>query len=371
MNKSSELMTISTPNDHYYQSKESTRYSRKRVQEIIESAIKAGNDPYLTLAIVMTENPPVVSSKKVVDGLTSAESYATSFGKIPLDALAVADTMGCDRETTGYDSGLIRIKNRSPNLKKFVENPKGKLHRVCMYSQFANGEAPQLFLATKENNVDCCMLLTTDAAGFVPETVRGEDQATQILGYPNDALKMKILDILAHKFMKNRFASAQQKVPTQFELPEEKMAYVAQSFNGLGRLGVTESIDNKCLSGVHMGRTPIYGAGTSEIMLNSLMNNSEIKNMVTVSLTAQKKTYPESYLCGAYGSGTHTVSGYAFTGLLGNYMAGRKSCSSYTNKIKNLRKFATPQSAVPLSPASEEAAPIIDAEKPVPAGIAN
>lgn len=336
-NKSSELMTLSTPNDQYYQSKESTKYHKKTVQEIIDSAVKAGNDPYLALAIVVTENPPL-AGRKVVGDMTSAQSYASAFGTIPLDAIAVGDTMGCDRESTGYDNGLVELKNRSPRLRKFTEDPNGKDHTVCL-ENFVAGQSAMFFLVNKPREDECCMVVKADPAGFINEPVRDEEKMDQVFSYPGDELRSKILDMMAHKYMQNRFTSAAQR-SASMRLPEEKMAMYAQSFNGFGKFGVTESMNNQCLHKVHMGTTPVYGAGTSEIMLNSLMNNSEIKNMVSESLKRQKKAHPESYLCASYGSGEHKVSGYAFTGLLGNYLADRKTCPKHTNKIKGLSRFA-------------------------------
>ncbi len=336
-NKSSELMTLSMPNDQYYQSKESTKYHKKTVQEIIDSAIKAGNDPYLALAIVVTENPPL-AGRKVVDNMTSAQSYASAFGTIPLDAIAVGDTMGCDRERTGYDNGLVDLKNRSSRLKKFTEDPKGKDHTVCL-ENFAVGQSAMFFLVSNPQKDECCMVVKTNPAGFVHEPIRDEEKIDQVFSYPGDELRLKILDIMAHKYMQNRFTSAARR-SAGMRRPEEKMAMYAQSFNGFGKFGVTEPMSNQCLYKVHMGTTPVYGAGTSEIMLNSLMNNSEINDMVSESLKKQKKAHPESYLCASYGSGEHKVSGYAFTGLLGNYLDNRKTCPKHTNKLKGLSQFA-------------------------------
>lgn len=343
-NQSSELMTLSMPNDHYYQSKESTKYHKKTMQEIIDSAIKAGNDPYLALAIVVTENPPL-TGRKVVGNMTSAQSYASDYGTIPLDAIAVGDTMGCDRESTGYDNGLVDLKNRSPRLKKFIEDPAGKDHTVCL-ENFAVGQSATFIMVDKPRENECCMVVKANPAGFVHEPIRDEDRQDQVFSYPGEQLRSKILDMMAHKYMQNRFISAGQR-SVGMRLPEEKMAMYAQSFNGFGKFGVTEPMSNQCLYKVHMGTTPVYGAGTSEIMLNSLMNNSEIENMVSESLKRQKKAHPESYLCASYGSGEHKVSGYAFTGLLGNYLADRKTCPQHTNKLKGLSRFA--QASIPSS----------------------
>lgn len=365
-NGSSDLITLSTPNDHYYKSKESSKYSRKRVQEIIDGAIKAGSDPYLTLAIVMTENPPIVSNRKVIDGLSSSESYASDYGNVPLDAIAVADTMGCDRQTNGYDSnGMVQVNNRSSRLKKFIDNPQGKDNIFCMENRITAGVSAQFFLTDKAREDDCCVVLKSNLSDFVHEPVR--EPADQVYSYPNRQLRARILDLLAHKYMQNRFQSAQQRA-AGLRNPEEKMAMVAQSFNGFGKFGVSEPMNNQCLHKLHMGTTPVYGAGTSEIMMNSLMNNSEIQDIVSDSLKANKVAHAESYICAAYGSGTHKVSGYTFTNLLGNYLGDRKTCPQYTNKLKNLSKFVKVQPEL-ASPTT--VSPRNDAEKNSSGGSAN
>lgn len=366
-NQSSELITLSTPNDHYYKSKESTRYVRKTVKNIIDSAIKGGNDPYLALAIVLTENPPVASHKKVVDDQTAAESYAESFGTVPLDGIAVADTMACDREREGYANGMNSVKNRSPRLRKFTEDPKGKDLTVCMENKFATGESAQFFLTEKARPDDCCMVLKTQMSKFVHEALRDEPNA--VYSYPGPELRARILDILAQKYMTARFNSAQER-GAGLKLPEEKMALTAQSFNGYGKFGVSEPMSNQCLHKIHMGTKPVYGAGTSEIMMNSLMNNSEIQDMVSESLKANKIAHADSYLCASYGAGTHTVSGYAFTDLLGGYLNDRKACPRYTNKLKNLSKFAKPTAVEQIN---EAISPSNDADtkKSNPAGYTN
>lgn len=371
-NKSSELITLSVPNDHYYQSKESTKYQRKTVQEVIDSAIKAGNDPYLALAIVMTENPPL-AGRKVVDGLTSAQSYASEFGNIPLDAIAVGDTMGCDRESTGYGNGMVDLKNRSTRLRRFVDVPTGKDHTVCI-ENFAVGQSASFILVDRAREDECCMIVKTNPAGFVHEPVRDEDNSDQVFSYPGRELRSRILDMMAHKYMQNRFTSAQQR-SAGMRLPEEKMAMYAQSFNGFGKFGITEPMSNQCLYRMHMGTTPVYGAGTSEIMLNTLMNNSEIENMVSDSLKKQKKAHPDSYLCASYGSGEHKVSGYIFTNLLEKYIGDRKTCPNHTNRLKGLSRFTrapmpgTDNSSSPSS--SESSGSSNDAKRSKPAGTAN
>ena len=356
--RSPKHITLSTPNDHYYKSKESTRYSRKTVQEVVDSAIKNGNDPYLALATVVTENPPVDDGKTVVDGLNANESYASDFGTVPLDAIAVGDTMGCEREVTGYGAnGMIDLKNRSTKIKTLVDDPSGINHLVCLDS-FVSGQSASFYSVGVRREDECCISVKAKASGFAREAYKDEKGKDQVLTYPNRELRKRILDMLAHKYMQSRYQVAKER-SIGLRTPEEKMAMTAQAFNGFGRFGVSEAMDNRCLHKVHMGTTPIYGAGTSEIMLNSLMNNSEVNDMVLKSLRTNKKSHPESQLCAAYGAGTHTVSGYAFTGLLGQYLNNRKACPDYSNKLKNLSKFS--KADLPVNPLRENS-PTNDAD---------
>lgn len=345
-NKSSEALTLSMPNDHYYQSKESTRYSRKSMQEIIDSAIKAGNDPYLTLSIVITENPPLIGEKKSSSAGLTTEMYVDTYGKIPLDAIAVADTMACDRVQTGYGSdGLMHLKNRG-KLKTFVVDPKGVERTVCIDNQFMAGQGASFWLEDNPRTDDCCMKLKADPNGFTSlyGPVGTASQPHNVASFADLPLKHKILDLFAQQYMLNRFAAAKKRAD-QVPLPEGKMAMIAQSYNGYGQFGASEPMNNRCLHKIQMGKSPVYGAGTSEIMLNSLMNNSEIVDMVTESLKKHKKDYPVSYLCSSYGQGIHQISGYAFTNLLSKYIGERKMCPQFTNKLKKLSQFAQAKSA--------------------------
>lgn len=65
------------------------------------------------------------------------------------------------------------------------------------------------------------------------------------------------------------------------------------------------------------------------------------------------------------------LSGYAFTGLLGNYLDGRKSCPKHSNKLKGLSQFT--RAAVPNSVSSsiDNSSSENDAKKSTPAGAAN
>ena len=369
-NQSSEAMTLSTPNDHYYQNKESTRYSRKTIQAIIDSAIKAGNDPYLTLSIVITENPPTISAKK--GALSNTEIYADSYGTIPLDAIAVADTMSCDRVQTDYGNGLMRLQN-GDRVKRIIVDPQGVEKTVCIVNQFTAGEGANFYVVKDRSPDDCCMIVRANSSGFVTQSAGGPNEEPDV--NLETSLKTKVMNVLAQKYMANRFAAARKRAADE-RLPESRMAMVAQAYNGYGHFGASEPMNNRCLHKIKMGKSPVYGAGTSEIMLNSLMNNSEIESMVAQSLKQNKKNHAVSQLCSSYGGGTHKIDGYVFTNLLQGYIGDRKGCPNYTNKLKKLSKLtkSSVPKAVVEAPATEAAEPAdsgSDVKNSNPAGTAN
>lgn len=346
-NQSSEMITLSTPNDQYYKSKESSRYSRKKIQGIIDSAVKAGNDPYLTLAIVVTENPPLFDDED--------PSYAEHYGMIPLDAIGVADTFACDQVQNTYGAKEQKFKNRGP-LKRFVIDVKGVDQNVCILKNTKAGHSAKFYREDRPAPDDCCMILKADIKGYE------KDKKAGLL----PGLQVKLLDLLSHEYMKNRFAYASRRAASE-KLPQSKMAVVAQSYNGFGLFGATERMKNQCLHKINMGKTPVYGAGTSEIMLNSLMNNSEISAMVAESLKKQRKDFPVSQLCTAYGSGSHKLSGYSFTNLLQTFIGGRNNCPKFTNRLKDPRRGPRTQVA---SSSGVSSAPKGDAKKSKPSGAA-
>ena len=367
-NKSSEAMTLSTPNDHYYQSKESSRYSRKKIQAIIDAAIKAGNDPYLALSIVITENPPLVNPNKE----SQTAMYSERYGSIPLDGIAVADVMGCTRTQSGYNNnGVMIFQNGKDDLRRITVDPAGVEKRVCIINEFTAGEGSQFWIdhLPVSNPDNCCVKVKADAKWFGKPVAAADAQGGE--DFLDNELKNKLLDAMAQKYMSTRFSVAQSRAALE-RLPEAKMAITAQAYNGYGKFGVSEGIANRCLQKMNMGVTPVYGAGTSEIMLNSLMNNSEIEGMVSESLKKNKKDHPVSYLCSSYGAGTHKVDGYVFTNLLQGYIGQRKSCPSYTNKVKKLSKFTKANLPVnPFSGSSESSGSNNELKKSNSTGTAN
>ncbi|MES2802500.1 MAG: hypothetical protein V4654_08420 [Bdellovibrionota bacterium] len=314
---SSQTMTISAPNDQYYKNKESNKYDRKAIQEIIQSAARFGNDPYLALSLVLIENPPLV------DG--ADDIYTSFYGQIPIDKIGVADVFNCDSQMESFDSkkSIRTYINKEKELREFNIEPRAPQKIICLAPGVRAGSAATFGIAQAPNDKYCCAKIRTNL------NMRTQDPATL----------QRIRSYLANVYIKKRFETGAKRAG-QIDTAAEKMAMIAQAYNGYGTFGASEKMANQCLTGVNMRKTPVYGAGVSETMLNSVMNNSEIKKMVD-DATRAAGAKPSSYLCEAYGNGDHKISGYAFTGLLKEYVGTRRNCPRHTYALKGSSVGAT------------------------------
>lgn len=308
---SPQTMTISTPNDQYYESKESDKYDRKAIQEIIQAAARSGNDPYLALSLVLVENPPLIDSPH-------DDGYAKHYGQIPVDKIGIADIFNCDAQIESFNSAkAMRTYINKGELREFNIDPRAPQRMVCLTLGAKTGSAPNFGIITKPNDKYCCAKVRLN----INAKPGGDPVASK-----------RMRTYFSNEYIKRRFNSGLRRAESQ-DTPAEKMAMIAQAYNGYGTFGATEKMANKCLTGVDMGRTPVYGAGVSETMLNSVMNNSEIKKMVD-DATRAAGAKPSSYLCEAYGNGDHKISGYAFTGLLKGYVGSRSNCPRHSYALK-------------------------------------
>lgn len=96
---SPDELKILSPLSSYYSNRSST-YDSRKVQGLIESAVKNNQDPYLALGTVLIENPATLKDpekEKATNfwGELFSDLYESTYGEIPLDEVAVIDAMGC------------------------------------------------------------------------------------------------------------------------------------------------------------------------------------------------------------------------------------------------------------------------------------
>ena len=103
-----------------------------------------------------------------------------------------------------------------------------------------------------------------------------------------------ILSMAAASYIKGRFQYAAKEKAAKINDPAMKLSIVAQSFNGYGKFGVSEKTMGikHCLNNFDFSQKPLYGAGAAELMLNSFLANSNIRDMVAVELKKEKKIEP-------------------------------------------------------------------------------
>ncbi len=313
-------VTISTPIDGYYSSKENSTYVKKRLADIVRTAITNNTDPYLALAIAMLEAPPTQNRENTDFGLIG---YSSSYGVLPIDAIGFADFVGCESQAI---KGLSLRRINAPKVKRKIIIDAGAPEvRLCLMD-FGSGNAPLIKTNCTPDATPCCQ--TAQLKGIT---------STKACDTLPDQQRYQILNQAAGVYMKDRFQYALNTVAKDIEDPAKKMAMVAQAYNGYGKFGVTEKAfsSNKCLNKLDLGKTPVYGAGASDLMLNSLMANSEVRELVAGELKALKRSAPVSYLCQAYGANdSHTISGYAFADYSQSLMADRPQCPTKTYAIK-------------------------------------
>lgn len=67
------------------------------------------------------------------------------------------------------------------------------------------------------------------------------------------------------------------------------LTYCLQRYNGTGCFGCTESSSNDCFNGIVMEDRPVYGARVADLMLNSFMNEPEIRQMIEEAAWKERK----------------------------------------------------------------------------------
>jgi hypothetical protein len=315
----SPYMQISTPIDGYYSSKESSTYVKAKISEIIKIAVNSQTDPYMAVAIAMLEAPPTKERGAMENDLIG---YGQFYGVLPIDAIGFADFLGCEAQAMSKTTGIRRLN--APKSKQPLIIDEGAPEISLCQMDIRTGNAPHVKTNCTTQYTDCC------------RPARMKVTSTKVCdSLPGEKLK-QVLNASVGNYMQSRFQYAFKNKASHISDPAEKLAMAAQSYNGYGKYGVTEkTFQNKCLNRVDFSQTPIYGAGASDLMLNSVMANSEVREMVAAELKKAKQSSPVSYLCQAYGrEGSHSISGFAFSDYSQKLLDGRPNCPAKTYALK-------------------------------------
>jgi hypothetical protein len=203
---------------------------------------------------------------------------STFEGGDPVKSELVARELSCGAECGGF---LIPQKE-VPTFEVRTDNGPVSEYKVCTSDRTIKFNSyPTLELGQgKAKGLGCCT------------TVHASEKSDK------ESVEEDTKSALALKFMNERIHSRKD--------PKLGVAHVIQTYNGLGKLGVTEKVKNNCLSGLNMAETPVYGAKVADLMANSVMNNPEIQGIIRRA-AAEFNTPVRSLFCEKLGEGSHSI----------------------------------------------------------------
>lgn len=300
-------------------------YYRKDLEKVIKLALTLDVDPYAALAILLIEKPPL----KIIG--VDLSQYKKSYGLFPVDAVAAYDTLGCSTEKKNFsvveDSNELAAyakeystlsiaqgylhNNSNPIYKKLAAkyaNPSialtqvyceamalAKQPKLCSKYYLQRKTPPVIDLSSayssnsKVSKVSVCSDQFITYPGQPPAfEFLGEQQRSQkiknccanvIAPFPNEELQSDFLSTLGILYLKKSLDSCKSN----------NIALCLQKYNGLGCFNCTERMNSSCLNGLVMMDRHFYGSRVVDLMVNSLMTNTEINDLVLNSSKASQK----------------------------------------------------------------------------------
>lgn len=323
-------------------------YDRLMVEKIVTQALGFGMDPYAVLAVLLLEHPPF-SSK--ING------YAKMYGEVPIDGLPLSESLGCyiakpsnkiPKLTTVTDAvefkKLLKLENEESmavkaaskggntsqvveaqkktaeaqdNLSKQLTPEQMRELRLLYDAKISFGignqsEIPKISLPWGKGAALVCTkdyaLSSGDPLIFNKVDKPSGSCCANVSGLAEgDNPSVELANAMAIRFMNRKMKAKKTN-------NAEDLANTIQIYNGVGCLGCSETIDNKCLQNLDMRSRPYYGARAADIMVNSLMNNLEIKKIVDES-SAQLGVGIPSLFCSTLGQGNKTIDENIFLNM--------------------------------------------------------
>lgn len=253
-------------------------YVQNSLKKLIQMSLLNGVDPFLVLAISAVEAPHFLNPSAAV----KAEHEHSD---LLIDGLPIYDSLGCAKpmETKSESYAAVITPAAKP---KTIQLPWGGLGRANLCSparNYKHGESPSFKEAKGILKDSCCVT--------VKGLVKGDNPQRELVNY------------MAISFLKNKVRFPAGAI--------EESSYNIQVYNGTGCFGCTEKVQNSCLSGIHMGSRPQYGARVADLMLNSIMANTEIRKLVAEVSSELREKVPSSF-CQKNGAGTIAIDNNTF-----------------------------------------------------------
>lgn len=216
-----------------------------------------------------------------------------------------------------FDSGAVAgiIHNKNISSFKLPWSGSNSKYLCAQPRSYEHGQPAGLHEMDKPDPNSCCVQVTGVTEG--------------------DNVEREFMNLMANQFIKNKINSSSGSV--------DEISLDIQKYNGTGIIGSTENVSNSCLSGIHMGTRPYYGARVADLMLNSMMSNSQIQQLVKET-SAELGLNIESMLCKKVGSGKHSINSDIFLNQQKSFLLNGASQANVKTKLKN-GSVAVPTSA--------------------------
>jgi len=340
---SSKKMSFFMPVDTVYQNRSSNQVSRNDIEEIVELSLLNGVDPYMTTAVKFIESPSSVND--------SNNYYPRIFGLLPTDAIAAQASMGCisndkslekkkDREKIlilpNADSvGTFCLLNDTPdsadnpvlgftNAKlDVVIEPNTPLRNAGLtfrdVSTFQEKNKVEDFYDAKDAFLkDRSQRINSDPKGCCTKVKYSSKEDPK-------KLFTHFRSLLGIKYIKDKTEKMPRSIAAKASNDRERAAFAIQSFNGYGKLNITERVNNKCLDGLDMKEKPLYGAGAMDLVTNLLLVNTGFNEIIEEKKKKLGLKSVPFYLCHDKNE-SFTMDSLAFAKLQKEYLSEQKEC---------------------------------------------
>ncbi len=352
--------------------KSATNYDKNKIQYLIDKAIALGLDPFMALAIVLLENPPL----DIKQGEDKAYSgyYSEQYGLMPIDQIAGVSEMNCNLNpqpqysktfSTSFEEKYLELGRKDDGLftarmlvaKHSYVGGKSNLSEkqaaliMGMAKQSSDIHEERVSLEERiSNSEDLSILKCKDEKGckgvlsrqkVVPvlaliEPSNNNVKKTRLCkenNWVSTALKLDIsaqaegqccVDVLSDVANSNSETIAQTKSLLGLKYAKRRsqnaidsnhsLSWALQGYNGRSCNGCRETSGtavNLCLSKIDMGLRPVYGAQIADLIINSLMRNPVIQQMVSDS-SNKNQLQTISVFCLKEGEGVHKISDLKF-----------------------------------------------------------
>ncbi len=323
-------------NDKGLNKGKSGTFDKEQLDQLIETSIKEGVDPYLSIAILLLENPPSTDAK--------SNMYKRMYGLLPIDAVAAYDILGCSVKKEDFE--IIKDKkvlNKFVSMYEQIQKTSNDGNSDEYYKKMnaLSNEVAQYIKDPKDSDIVYTQMMC--------EIAKKDPKVNKCSGYLGEQKKPFPIDMTYSKrggFYDNQWLlCSQDKVFTAGAAPGFQLAsggsaagccvdvkthrmsdeaysevlgalgvkylkrtvqdcaskgqpldFCVQKYNGLGCFNCTEKMANDCFNGIVMEDRPVYGNRGLDLMVKSIMNNPEINALITEN-SNRLKSKPMSIFC--------------------------------------------------------------------------